>query len=69
MARTNLKVFRVKQHMSQEEMAAKIDFQRSTYSAIESGKRNGRRAFWIELQKAFNIPEADMWELMKNDED
>lgn len=68
MARTNLKLFRVKLKMSQEEFANKIGYQRATYSAIESGKRSGRQQFWRDLQKAFNIPEAEMWELMKQDE-
>lgn len=69
MERTNLKVFRTKQKMTQEEMANCIGYMRATYSAIESGKRNGRQAFWKDLQAAFNISDAEMWELMKKDEE
>lgn len=69
MARTNLKLFRVKHKMSQEQIAEKIGCTRATYSSIESGKRTGRQAFWLDLQKAFDIPDADLWGLMKPDEE
>lgn len=65
--RTNLKLFRVKNVLSQDEIAAKIGCTRATYSSIESGKRDGRLAFWIEFQKAFNVPDADMWALLRID--
>lgn len=65
--RTNLKVFRVKQHLSQEEMAEKIGFSRGAYTAIEAGKRDGRQSFWVALQKAFDIPDSEMWSLRKNE--
>lgn len=65
--RTNLKLFRVKHHLTQEAMAAKIGCTRVTYAAIEGGTRNGRDYFWVALQKAFAIPDADMWELKKKD--
>lgn len=65
--RTNLKVFRVKNRLSQQEISDKIGCQRVTYSAIENGKRNGRQTFWKDLQNAFSIPESEMWELMKDE--
>lgn len=68
MARTNLEVFRIRKHMTHEEISKEIGCNRATYSAIEGGKRDGRQAFWKKLQAAFDIPEAEMWELMKNDE-
>ena len=34
--RTNLKIFRVKQHLTTEEMAKRIGCIRPTYSAIEN---------------------------------
>lgn len=67
-ARTNLKVFRVKQHLSQAEFADKVGYSRPSYSAIESGTRNGRTYFWNKVQQAFNLPNEVMWELMKVDE-
>ena len=66
--RLNLKVFRVKHGMTQEKIAERIGHTRASYSAIEAGKRNGREAFWNALQKAFNIPDAEMWALKKNEE-
>lgn len=66
--RTNLKVLRVKNNLSQESMSQRIGCTRATYSAIECGKRNGRKTFWKDLQSVFGIPDSDMWELMKNDE-
>ena len=65
--RHNLKVFRVKNNLTQEKMAEKIGYTRATYSAIEKGKREGRRTFWNDLQATFNITDNEMWALMKNE--
>lgn len=66
--RTNLKVFRIQKHLTQDEIAEKIGCTRSTYSAIENGNRDGRKVFWRSLQRAFHIADADMWALQENDE-
>lgn len=68
-ARTNLKLFRIKQKMSQEDIAFKIGVTRATYSSIECGKRTGRQYFWLAFQKAFNIPDEELWGYMKTDEE
>lgn len=65
--RINLKIFRIQQHLSQEEICEKIGCSRATYSAIENGVRNGRQTFWKNFQKAFDLPDSDMWALMKNE--
>lgn len=65
-ARTNLKLFRVSQKMTQAEFSDFIGVDRGRYGQIESGKRNGRTDFWTKLQKAF--PSANIGELMKVDE-
>ena len=65
--RTNLKIFRVKQHLTTEEMAQRIGCIRPTYSAIENGKRTGRKAFWNDLQLAFALTDDEIKELMKID--
>lgn len=65
--RTNLKIFRIKQHLSQFEISEKLGCSRATYAAIENGARCGRQSFWKELQKTFQLPDSDMWDLMKND--
>lgn len=68
MERTNLKIFRIKQHLTQADLAAVIGCNRSTYAAIEKGTRNGSvGGFWNKLQKAF--PTENIGELMKVDED
>lgn len=66
--RTALKVFRIQQHMTQAEFAEKAGINRSYYSMIESGKRKGTQDIWDRLQKAFNIDDAEMWNLTKIDE-
>lgn len=67
--RKGLYMFRHDKRLSQAEMAEKIGCNRATYAAIEIGKRNGRVSFWKKLQKAFGIPDANIWELMKIDEE
>lgn len=68
MMRTALKQFRVGVHLTQEEMAEKIGVSRATYSFVEKGKRSGNAEFWNNLQKAFDVPDSDMWQLQKLDE-
>lgn len=65
--RTNLKLFRVKQKLSQEQIADKIGCIRATYSAIENAKRNGRQVFWDDLQKAFGLSFEAVEELKQID--
>lgn len=66
--RTNLKILRVKNNLTQEEMANRIGCTRTTYSSIEKGERNGRQSFWVNLQKAFDIPDNELWGYIKNDD-
>lgn len=65
--RTNLKVLRVKNNLTQEEMSAKLGVARCTYAAIETGKRDGTKYFWQTVQKTFHIPDSEMWTLQKQD--
>ena len=65
--RMNLKLFRVKQKMSQAEFADAVGDSRSQYANIEGGVFDGTMKFWNALQKRFNIPDCDMWELMIKD--
>lgn len=65
--RTNLKIFRIQKHLSQSEISDLIGCSRATYSAIENGKRCGRQTFWKDLQKAFSLPDSEMWKLMTNE--
>lgn len=65
--RTNLKLFRVKHNLSQEEICHRIGCSRATYAAIENGVRSGRMQFWSDFAKAFAIPPAELWELSKDE--
>lgn len=51
-----------------EKMALKIGCPLTTYSSIEKGNRNGRIKFWLDLQKAFDIPDSELCGYMKNDD-
>lgn len=67
--RLNLKIFRISHDLTQEEMAEKIGVSRMTYSNVESGRRGGQLdVFWNNLQKAFNVPDSEMYNIMKLDD-
>lgn len=65
--RNGLYMFRHGMRLSQSEMAEKIGCTRQTYSAIESGTRDGAARFWRNLKAAFNVADVDIGALMKND--
>lgn len=65
--RNGLYMFRHKMRLSQAEFASRIGCSRATYSAIETGVRDGRMGFWRDLQKAFAIDDDEMGGLMKID--
>lgn len=67
--RMALKVFRVKQNMTQAQFAEKVGYSRSQYALIEQGNRKGTQDFWNKLQTAFNVPNSEMWSLTKIDEE
>ena len=60
-----LKLLRVKEGLTQQQMAEKIGCDRSTYIAVENGQRKGGVNFWFKFQAAF--PSADIRGLMKID--
>ncbi len=66
--RTELKKFRVGEHLKQSEIAEKLEVSRVTYSKVENGLRSGDAKFWNNLQKVFNVPDEEMWKLQKLDE-
>lgn len=66
--RTDLKVLRVKNHLTQKELATKVGVSYATYNLIEQGKRKGSIEFWQGVQKAFNLTDAEMWQLYINKE-
>ena len=66
--RTSLKVLRIKNHLNQKEIAEMLGVSYPTYNLIEQGKRKGSTEFWAKLQKAFNLTDAEMWQLFSNKE-
>lgn len=66
--RTKLKVFRVENHLTQEQMAKRCGTSRNNYSFIEQGKRDGSADFWFSLQKEFNVPIEEMHKLRETEE-
>ena len=68
MARMNLRSMRGSLCLTQEEMADRIGVSNQTYSLVELGKRRGSMSFWKGLQTAFNLPDAQMWQLMQEGE-
>ena len=65
--RTNLKLLRVKNHLTQDQMACECGVSRCTYAGIESGRVRGADKFWTALQNRFGVADAEMWELTKDE--
>lgn len=65
--RTQLKIFRVQQHKSQQEMAAVLGYERAYYGHIERGLQKGSTEFWTRLQAAFGLADVVIEELKKVD--
>lgn len=63
--RKGLYMFRHGRKLSQGAIADKIGCSRATYSAIETGARNGTMSFWRKLQAAFDIPDTEIGMLMR----
>lgn len=67
--RTNLKVFRTAHKLRQTDIAYDLGVSRATYSFIERGERSGNAEFWQKLQRVYNVPDEQMYALMKVDEE
>ncbi len=65
MIRMNLKIFRIRHNLTQSEMAQRVGYDRSAYALVEAGERNPSIEFFMNLQEAFNIPDAEMWALTR----
>ena len=65
--RTKLKIFRIARKLNQQQMAAKLDYERAYYGHIERGYQDGSPSFWERLQKAFALTDDEMQELKELD--
>lgn len=64
--RTELKVLRVKNQLTQKQLAEKLGVSYPTYNLVEQGKRKGSTEFWQGIQSLFNLTDAEMWQLYAN---
>ena len=65
--RMSLKLFRVSKNLSQQEFADRIGVPRQTYAMVERGQRRGSDAMWAAIKEKFDVPDADMWQLMQKE--
>lgn len=63
---TSLKILRVRQGLTQEEMARKLTMSRQAYAKIENGLGDGNITFWSKVQRIFNISSEEMWDLIND---
>lgn len=63
--RKALRLLRYEKELTQTDMARLLNVERVTYAAVERGVRDGSYKLWERLQQVFNIPDAEMWGLMK----
>lgn len=61
MERTKLRLLRLAHKLTFAEMANKCGRSRGSYIKIERGERNPTPEFWEAFQKAFNIPDEEMY--------
>ena len=65
MKRKKLKMLRQEHELTQQQMADITGRSRNAYIKIERGERNPTPDFWERLQKAFNIPDEEMYSYQK----
>lgn len=63
--RINLKIERVKNNLTQQQLAEKLGVSVGTYNLIENGKRRGSISFWNNIQKEFKLSGEEMWKLQQ----
>ena len=59
---------RCRYDLSQERLAMALGVSRNLVWSIETGDSYGKINFWIDLQKRFNIPDEEMWQLIIGEE-
>jgi len=68
-ANRSLKIFRARYGLTQADMAEKMGWSRQYYAKTENGRSLGSVSFWIKMQNAFEIPDREMWPLVKGTKD
>ena len=67
MERTELKLFRIRQKLTQEQIAEKLGYSRGHYARFENGEADTTLRFLQALQTAFNITFTEAQTLMIRD--
>lgn len=64
--RQELKLFRVKQNLTQQQLAEQMGVSVATYNLIENGTRRGSQEFWVKLQQTYKLEDGQVWNMQKN---
>lgn len=59
-----LKILRVKNELTQEQMAKKLGLSHPNYQMIESGKRKGKISFWKKVYETFEVSAEEIVKIM-----
>ena len=62
-----LKILRIKNNLTQKDVAEALGISVAAYSLIENGKRKGSIENWSKLQKVFKLKGDETWELLNKD--
>mgnify|MGYP003297277410 CR=1 FL=1 len=62
----SLKILRVRNDLTQEEMARRLTMSRQAYAKIENGQGDGNITFWSKVQREFKISSEEMWDLIND---
>lgn len=63
--RRELKLLRVTQELTQQQMAERCGVSKATYCVIEQGKRHGSLDFWKRVQKEFELDGEQIWQMQQ----
>lgn len=53
--------------LTQSEAARLANVSITEYNMVENGVKVGRFNFWHKIQRAFGVPDSEMWRMVKND--
>ena len=62
-----LQQLRGSRNLSQMELGEKLGYTRQYIARIECGISEGKKAFWLDVQTFFNIPDNLMWKIYKGE--
>jgi transcriptional regulator with XRE-family HTH domain len=63
----NLMLFNLRKmrEWDQVDVAAKLGIPVNYYADIEKGKSQSKPSVWVKIQNLYEIPDEDMWKLIK----